>query len=209
MPYPAPPFRRKHLKLRLIPILHGVLALCLAATVSWAQDNKPGPQKAAPASEAPQEPCYAAYGLRPAEKIKICSDTIQSGRLKGIPLALAYYHRATADSAIGDVQAATSDYKEALRIFTEVIRVSQASAPLLFQRGLIYHTLGDADQAIVDYSDSIRIAPNETYAYVNRGIVLYTKKDNNEGAIADFNSDRKSTRLNSSHIPLSRMPSSA
>ena len=191
MPYPAPPFRRKHLKLRLIPILHGVLALCLAATVSWAQDNKPGPQKAAPASEAPQEPCYAAYGLRPAEKIKICSDTIQSGRLKGIPLALAYYHRATADSAIGDVQAATSDYKEALRIFTEVIRVSQASAPLLFQRGLIYHTLGDADQAIVDYSDSIRIAPNETYAYVNRGIVLYTKKDNNEGAIADFNSALK------------------
>ena len=122
------------MKLRLIPILHGVLALCLAATVSWAQDNKPGPQKAAPASEAPQEPCYAAYGLRPAEKIKICSDTIQSGRLKGIPLALAYYHRATADSAIGDVQAATSDYKEALRIFTEVIRVSQASAPLLDRR---------------------------------------------------------------------------
>ena len=51
--------------------------------------------------------------------------------------------------------------------------------------------LGDADQAIVDYSDSIRIAPNETYAYVNRGIVLYTKKDNNEGAIADFNSALK------------------
>jgi tetratricopeptide (TPR) repeat protein len=51
--------------------------------------------------------------------------------------------------------------------------------------------MGDADQAIVDYSDAIRLAPNETYAYVNRGIVLYTKKDNNEGAIADFDSALK------------------
>ena len=30
-----------------------------------------------------------------------------------------------------------------------------------------------------------------------------------EGVIASFIEDRKSTRLNSSHIPLSRMPSSA
>ncbi len=161
------------MKLRFFQLLFSVLGLWLTATVSWAQDNKAGPQKGAPAAEQPQEPCFAAYGLRPAEKIKICSDAIQSGRLKGVPLGLAYYHRATADSLVGDIQAATSDYKEALRVFTEVIRVSQASAPLLFQRGLIYHTLGDADQAIVDYSDSIRLAPNETYAYVNRGIVLY------------------------------------
>jgi tetratricopeptide (TPR) repeat protein len=79
----------------------------------------------------------------------------------------------------------------ALRYYTEVIRTAAPSAQLVFQRGLIYHVMGDSDQAIVDYSDAIRIAPNETFAYVNRGIVLYTKKDNNEGAIADFNSALK------------------
>ena len=45
---------------------------------------------------------------------------------------------------------------------------------------MIYHTMGDADQAIVDYSDAIRLTPNDVQPYVNRGIVLYTKKDNNE-----------------------------
>src|SRR5690349_24588380 len=177
--------------MRSFSFVTGLVALCLAATSSWAQDNrKPGPERGAAQTEQ-QEPCFAAYGLKPAEKIKICSDAISTGRLKGIQLALAYYNRANAHQNSGDQEAATTDFKEALRVFTEVIRVSQASAPLLFQRGLIYHTLGDADQAIIDYSDAIRLAPTETYAYVNRGIVLYTKKDNNEGAISDFNSALK------------------
>ena len=165
----------------------------LAAIAPAAAQSKAGPAQAA--TPAPQQSlmdaCYASYGLTSAQKIKVCSDAIQSGTIKGVGLALVYYSRAAALSNDGDQKAATADYKQALRLLTEVIRVSQVSAPILFQRGLIYHTLGDADQAIVDYSDAIRAAPRETYAYVNRGIVLYTKKDNNEGAIADFNSALK------------------
>jgi len=171
-------------------------ALCLVgwgAIAPVAAQPKSGPAQAA--TPTPQQSlmdaCYAAYGLTPAQKIKVCSDAISSGTIKGVGLALVYYSRAAALANTGDQKAAAADYKQALRLLTDVIRVSQVSAPILFQRGLIYHTLGDADQAIVDYSDAIRAAPRETYALVNRGIVLYTKKDNNEGAIADFNAALK------------------
>lgn len=169
-----------------------VLVALGALGVANAQTQQRRPDAAAPAPPPTQaEACYASYGLKPSQKIQICSEAIRSDALKGIPLALAYYNRATALSADGDQPAATSDFREAIRIFTQIIRSSQASAPILFQRGVIYHTIGDSDQAIVDYSDAIRVAPTETYAYVNRGIVLYTKKDNNEGAISDFNAALK------------------
>ncbi len=153
------------------------------------QDKSSTTQAAAkPTAASLADSCYAGYGLKPQEKITICSEAIQAGSINGIPLALAYFSRGQALNGTGDIKAAESDFRKSLKLFTDVIRVSAPSAPIIFQRGLIYHTIGDADQAIVDYSDAIRLAPGETYAYVNRGIVLYTKKDNNEGAISDFNS---------------------
>src|SRR5260221_2348604 len=143
---------------------------------------------------APTEACFAGYGLNPAQKIKICSDVIDSGVAKGLALGLAHFNRAQALANAGDQKGAMADYRMALRYYTEVISASKPNAQAVFQRGLIYHVMGDADQAIVDYSDAIRLAPNETYGYVNRGIVLYTKKDNNEGAIADFNAALKINR---------------
>ncbi len=155
-------------------------------------------QPKVPAGAAPQaavtsqaDACYAGYGIQPADKIRVCTDVIQGGTISGLPLALAYFSRGQASGATGDQKGSQADYKQSLRLFTDVIRSSPPNAPILFQRGLIYHTVGDADQAIVDYSDSIRIAPNETYAYVARGTVLYTKKDNNEGAIHDFDTALK------------------
>jgi tetratricopeptide (TPR) repeat protein len=159
--------------------------------------SKPAPTTAtqqAPSPTAKADACYAGYGLIPQEKVAVCTEVIQSGALNGIPLALAYFSRGSASSGIGDQKGAQADYKQSLKLFSDVIRVSQPSSPILFERGLIYQTIGDADQAIIDYSDAIRLAPNETYAYVNRGIVLYTKKDNNEGAIADFDAALKINR---------------
>src|SRR5262245_16283198 len=165
----------------------------MMAALASAPATAQTPPIAAPVSAQASTPdaCYAGYGLNPAQKIKICSDVIDSGTLKGLGLGLAYFNRGQALGKAGDPKGALADYRTALRYYTEVIRASAPSAPVVFQRGLIYHVMGDADQAIVDYSDAIRIAPNETYTYINRGIVLYTKKDNNEGAIADFDSALK------------------
>ena len=166
-------------------LIVGVAVLVGGPTLAQPKVGQTPPVAAAQPSTA--DACYAGYGLNPAQKIKICSDVIDSGSVKGLGLGLAYFNRGQALSNAGDQKGAMADYRMALRYYTEVIRNAAPSAQLVFQRGLIYHVMGDTDQAIVDYSDAIRIAPNETFAYVNRGIVLYTKKDNNEGAIADFN----------------------
>ena len=52
--------------------------------------------------------------------------------------------------------------------------------------------------------------PIKLYASTTAAAVpLAANLDNTNGAELAINIDRKSTRLNSSHIPLSRMPSSA
>ncbi|HYD05218.1 MAG TPA: tetratricopeptide repeat protein, partial [Reyranella sp.] len=147
------------------------------------------------APTASPDVCYTGYGLTPKQKIQVCTDVIDSGAAKGpLAMGLAYFNRGVARSQDGDSRGSTSDYRTALRFYTDVIRSSAPSGQVVFQRGMIYHTMGDPDQAIVDYSDAIRLMPNDVQAYVNRGIVLYTKKDNNEGALADFNAAFKINR---------------
>jgi len=163
-------------------------------TVQTAPQVQPKVQVIAPDTASTPAICYSGYGLRPGQKVKVCTDVIESGSVKGLALGVAYFNRGLARANDGDPKGSVNDYRTALRFYTDVIRTSRPSAQVVFQRGLIYHTMGDADQAIVDYSDAIRLSPQETFAYINRGIVLYTKKDNNEGAIADFDSALKLKR---------------
>ena len=173
-------------------------------TVQTAPQAQPKVQVIAADTASTPPICYAGYGLRPSQKIKVCTDVIDSGSVKGLAMGLAYFNRGLARANDGDPKGSISDYRTALRFYTDVIRTSAPSAQIVFQRGLIYHTMGDADQAIVDYSDAIRLSPRDTYAYVNRGIVLYTKKDNNEGAISDFNSALEDQPLRSHRLDQSR-----
>ena len=163
-------------------------------TVQTAPQAQPKVQVIAADTASTPPICYAGYGLRPSQKIKVCTDVIDSGSVKGLAMGLAYFNRGLARANDGDPKGSVSDYRTALRFYTDAIRSSAPSAQVVFQRGLIYHTMGDADQAIVDYSDAIRLSPRDIYAYVNRGIVLYTKKDNNEGAISDFDAALKINR---------------
>ena len=76
------------------------IALCggmlFAAMPAFAQP-KAGPVPAEGSAEkALADACYAPYGLKPAEKIKICSKAIESGTLKSVGLAMAFYNRAAA-----------------------------------------------------------------------------------------------------------------
>jgi len=92
------------------------------------------PPIAAPvqASASTPDACYAGYGLNPAQKIKICSDVIDSGAVKGLGLGLAYFNRGQALSNAGDAKGALADYRSALRYYTEVIRTSAPSAQIVF-----------------------------------------------------------------------------
>ena len=100
--------------------------------------------------------------------------------------ALAYLNRGLSESGPGSEARSKDDYKAAIRIFNELILGSPMQPYYYTQRGVIYQTIGEADRAILDYSDAIRLAPRETYPLINRGVLLYLRKDNNEGAIADL-----------------------
>ena len=100
-------------------------------------DERPPIAAPVQAQASTPDACYAGYGLNPAQKIKICSDVIDSGTVKGLGLGLAYFNRGQALNNAGDPKGALADYRSALRYYTEVIRSSAPSAQIVFQRGLI------------------------------------------------------------------------
>ena len=130
--------------------------LCLMAFAASAQIPAPAQgqgqgqsqnqQKAAPAKPIAAttqavDGCFAGYGLLPNEKIKACTDAIQVGNLQPASVAIAYFSRGQAEGAMGDSKASIADYKTSIKLLTDVIRGSAPNSALLFQRGLIYHTL--------------------------------------------------------------------
>ena len=96
-----------------------------------------------------------------------------------------------AESGPGSDTRSKADFRSAIRIYNELILGSPMNPYYYLQRGSAYQTIGEADRAILDFSDAIRLAPRETYPLINRAIILYARKDNTEGAIADLNAALK------------------
>ena len=61
-------------------------------TVQAAPPAQPTPEVIAPGMPSTPAICYASYGLRSSQKIKVCTDVIDSGSVKGLALALAYFN---------------------------------------------------------------------------------------------------------------------
>ncbi len=73
---------------------------------------------------------------------------------------------------------------------TQVIQTDPSHAKAYYNRGLTHQRLGDAEAAVVDYSEAIRI--NNTYAkaYHNRGVARSTLGDR-KGAVEDLRTAAK------------------
>ena len=67
-------------------LIVGVAVLVGGPTLAQPKVGQTPPVAAAQPSTA--DACYAGYGLNPAQKIKICSDVIDSGSVKGLGLGL-------------------------------------------------------------------------------------------------------------------------
>jgi tetratricopeptide (TPR) repeat protein/TolB-like protein len=74
------------------------------------------------------------------------------------------------------------NYTQAIRSFTEAIRLNPNYASAYFWRGYAYGELKSYDQAIDDYSQAIRINPNYAGAYNNRGWAYEALGDNLKAA---------------------------
>ena len=94
---------------------------------------------------------------------------------------------------LGAITAQTNRLGEAADLFGRAVTAQPNNAEAWSNRGVALQKLGRLTEAIENFDHAIAIQPDYAQANNNRGNAL----------------DRKSTRLNSSHIPLSRMPSSA
>ncbi|MEY2541534.1 MAG: hypothetical protein QOI22_1136, partial [Verrucomicrobiota bacterium] len=85
----------------------------------------------------------------------------------------------------GLVYNSKSRFDEAIRDFTEALRVDPKIADAYAGRGFAYQCRGDAPKAIVDLTEAIRRDPNSPSAFYNRGIIFFQKGEIDR-AIADL-----------------------
>ncbi len=81
------------------------------------------------------------------------------------------------------------DNAEALKFYTKALNSGELptvdQATLVTMRGNIYHRTKDFDRAIADFSEAIRLNPQQASAYNNRANAWYQKTDYDR-AIADY-----------------------
>jgi len=78
-----------------------------------------------------------------------------------------------------------SDYRGAIALYDQAIRLNPNYADAYYNRGLAHYDLGDQQGAIADYTQAIQINPNYANVYYGRGLASY-KSGDKQGAIADF-----------------------
>jgi Tfp pilus assembly protein PilF len=81
--------------------------------------------------------------------------------------------------------------RDAIEVYSEVIKKNQKSAEAYNWRGIAYDDLGQMDMALQDFSKAIEISPNYADAYNNRG-EIYRKKKMYREAFTDYH---KATQL--------------
>ncbi|MHC5830552.1 MAG: tetratricopeptide repeat protein, partial [Nostoc sp.] len=100
----------------------------------------------------------------------------------------AYYNRGIARGMLGNHQQAISDYNLALT------NISQSSsllkADVYNDRGLAHFELLDLKAAMLDFSEAIRLNPNNYRAYYNRGCACGRSGDRS-CAVRDFTESLK------------------
>jgi tetratricopeptide (TPR) repeat protein len=82
-------------------------------------------------------------------------------------------------------------FKEAIDIYTEVIKKHPRAADAYDWRGMAYDELNELDKALADFNEAINLAPGYADAYNNRGEIFRKKKMYRE-ALGDY---RKALQL--------------
>jgi lipoprotein NlpI len=102
----------------------------------------------------------------PERAIGACTRIIDSDRLSGNNLAIAFHNRGIARTRMGEYDAAIADLDKA-------IRVNPQAARAFTSRGIAWHAQGDYERAIADYDAAIRLNPRDVLAVNNRGLARY------------------------------------
>ena len=74
-------------------------------------------------------------------------------------------------------EAKQTEYENAIKYFTEAIRLKPDLANAYFNRGVTYAFRGEFDDAIKDFCEAIQIKPDFAEAYYNRATALLHLKE--------------------------------
>ncbi len=88
------------------------------------------------------------------------------------------------------------EFKNAIKIYDEVIRLTPDFADVYINRGDVRRKLGDLEDAIKDYDAAIRLRDDYAYVYVSRGIAKSNLGDQ-KGAIKDYD---RAIRLDPAYV---------
>jgi tetratricopeptide (TPR) repeat protein len=131
------------------------------------------------AAESDRDLCHTFDTDRNAAKIAACTRVINTGRLKGWDLAIAYQDRAEGYRLSKDYDHALEDYARAIKID------SQIAYPYL-NRAEVWRLKGDYDQVIADATQAIRLDPALNASWAIRGMA-YKEIGAIKKAREDFN----------------------
>jgi tetratricopeptide (TPR) repeat protein len=112
------------------------------------------------------------------EALAACSRLIGRGKMRGADLASIYFRRAKIYFSKGDDDNAIKD-------FTNVIRLNPSSVAAFNERGLSFAGNGEHDRAIDDYTEAIRLNGASYLPYSYRGSAFENKGELDK-ALADF-----------------------
>ena len=95
-------------------------------------------------------------------------------------------------------------FNESISLFEKAIELDKKNYNVFYNLGVAYQENGKFSEAVKMYEESINLKPDFADAHCNKSLLNLLL-----GYYRDWETDRKSTRLNSSHSGESRMPSSA
>jgi len=104
------------------------------------------------------------------QKIKACTEIIESGRETPQRLAIAYFWRGHAWRDQDNLQRAIAD-------FTEAIRLNPKYHAAYGWRGILLVDTGDYDGAVANYTDAIKVFPDDDWLFGCRGYAHFHRGD--------------------------------
>ncbi|MHC6203850.1 tetratricopeptide repeat protein, partial [Breznakiellaceae bacterium SP9] len=120
----------------------------------------------------------AAYQLRGRALFASVSKVTSTGEnFSGVDTAI------TEGAWVSEEQSAV--YEQAIRDFTQALKLDQNNAGIYYERGNAYNHKRDYERAIADCTQAIRLDSNYAAAYNGRG-VAYVNKGDYDRAIADY-----------------------
>jgi tetratricopeptide (TPR) repeat protein len=88
--------------------------------------------------------------------------------------------------SMGMAQIELGHYDEAIRLLTIAIQNAPDDPDAYLHRGNAWLAKQDADRAIFDYGESVRVAPHYKKGYFQRGYTLYSLVGDFDAALEDF-----------------------